>query len=117
MQRSRRAPDNELFDRGCDLVEAALAIRRLTGDAESARAIPALLGCIETAMHELAAAMLELEAAAPIGDALDRPALASADRRRRRGLANLRMALADSATASHAARALTARVLERIDAR
>jgi len=25
-----RPPDNELYDRGCDLVEAALAIRRLT---------------------------------------------------------------------------------------
>ena len=34
---ARRAPDNELYDRGCDLVEAAAAIRRVA-DAERASA-------------------------------------------------------------------------------
>jgi hypothetical protein len=113
MQPSRRAPENDLFDRGCDLVEAASAIRRLAADPESARAIPAVLGCIETSLHELAAAAAELESAEPVASTSE-PWLGAADKRRRRGLANLRMALADAATASQAARGLTARVLERI---
>jgi hypothetical protein len=36
------APDNELYDRGCDLVEAATAIRRVAGAPEATRAVPAL---------------------------------------------------------------------------
>lgn len=112
MQRLRRAPDNELFDRGCDLVEAALAIRRLAGDPDSVRAVPSLLGCIETCLQELAAATTELEAAEPAPAHANGPAVAAADRRRRRGLTNLRIALGDAATASHAARALTARIVE-----
>ena len=36
---SSRAPDNELYDRGCDLVEAAAAIRRVSGADEAARAV------------------------------------------------------------------------------
>jgi hypothetical protein len=115
MQRSRRAPDNELFDRGCDLVEAASAIRRLAADAETARAIPALLGCIETSLQELAAAASELEGAEPPVITSER-SLHIARARRRRGVANLRVALADAAAASHAARALTARVLQRVHA-
>jgi hypothetical protein len=42
---SHRAHDNELYDRGCDLVEAAAAIRRLADAPEAARAVPAVLGC------------------------------------------------------------------------
>jgi hypothetical protein len=48
-----RAPDNELYDRGCDLVEAAAAIARNAASAEAARALPAALGCIEAALQEL----------------------------------------------------------------
>ena len=56
-----RAPDNELYDRGCDLVEAAMAIRRVADAPEAVRAVPAVLGCIEAALRELlwAAAALE----------------------------------------------------------
>jgi hypothetical protein len=35
---SKRPADNELYDRGCDLVEAAMAIRRLADDPGFARA-------------------------------------------------------------------------------
>ena len=34
-----RAPDNELYDRGADLVEAAMAIRRVAGSPEASRAV------------------------------------------------------------------------------
>jgi hypothetical protein len=44
---SKRPADNELYDRGCDLVEAAIAIRRLADDSAARRAVPALLGCVE----------------------------------------------------------------------
>jgi hypothetical protein len=109
-----RAPDNELFDRGCDLVEAAGAIRRLTSDPRSARAVPGLLGCIEASLDELAAAAATLEQADPVDGEAHALVDAAADARRRRGLGNLRVALADAAAAAQAARALTARVLTRI---
>jgi hypothetical protein len=111
---SAHAPDNELFDRGCDLLEAAGAIRRLTSDPRSARAVPGVLGCIEASLDELAAAAATLEQADPVHE--DARALidTAADARRRRGLGNLRVALADAAGATQAARALTARVLTRI---
>lgn len=105
MQLRTRAPDNELFDRGCDLVEAATAIRRLARDEDGQRAIPALLGCIETSLQELAEAAAELEASGA-------PATRR-DERMRRGFANLRTALADAAVAAHAARSLAARALAR----
>jgi hypothetical protein len=56
-----RSADNELFDQGCDLVAAASAIRQAAGAPEAARAVPAVLGCIESALQELmwAAAALE----------------------------------------------------------
>ena len=113
MQLSRRDPDNELFDCGCDLVEAASAIRRLAADPQSARAIPALLGCIETSLQELAAAAAELEVSEHVVTTSD-PTLRAAQSRRCRGIANLRVMLADAAAAAHAARALTARVLQRV---
>ena len=61
---SVRAADNELYDRGCDLVEAATAIRRVSGAADAARAVPAVLGCIESALHELLADAERASAAA-----------------------------------------------------
>ena len=40
---STRPPDNELYERGSDLVEAAASIRRLAADPRAARAVPAVL--------------------------------------------------------------------------
>lgn len=80
-----RDPVNELYDRGCDLVEAATAIRRAVADPAGSRAIPAVLGCVEFALDELA------EAAAA------------------RGLTDLELALRDGRERSAAARDRTAR--------
>ena len=110
----RRAPDNELFDRGCDLLEAAGAIRRLTSDPRSARAVARVLGCIEASPDELAAAAAILEQADPVDGDANAPVDTAAEARRRRGLGNLRVALADAAGTAQAARALAARVLTRV---
>ena len=56
-----RSPDNELYDRGCDLVEAAAAIRQLAGDPRAARAVPAVLGCLEAVLHELSGTCAAME--------------------------------------------------------
>jgi hypothetical protein len=55
---TKRPADNELYDRGCDLVEAAIEIRRLADDPAAARAVPALLGCMEASLHELGCAVV-----------------------------------------------------------
>jgi hypothetical protein len=60
---TERDPVNELYDRGCDLVEAASAMRRAAEMAEVARAAPAVLGCLETALEELSATSAALERA------------------------------------------------------
>ena len=112
----RRAPENELYDRGCDLVEAAAAIHRAAGAAEVARAIPAVLGCIEAALRELAEAAGGLEATTqhaireapettrgrPVGPIM---------LRMHRGYENLRQALSDAERAAAAGRALAGRAL------
>jgi hypothetical protein len=116
-----RAPDNELYDRGTDLVEAAMAIRRVAGSPEASRAVPAVLGCIEAALHELVTATAALEQAmADVGPTtpgcLDR----RADRvveRMHRGYVNLREALFDAHVAAAAARSLTSRALGRASRR
>jgi len=113
---SARAPDNELYDRGCDLVEAAAAIRRVAGAPEGARAVPAVLGCVEAALHELlwAAAAFELTSARSIEErsaARIDPRLTARSARMQRGYANLQDALVDAERASNAARSLAARVL------
>jgi hypothetical protein len=109
-----RAADNELYDRGCDLVQAAAAIRESAGSPEAARAVPAVLGCIEAAMHELLWATVVLEETTarhvrqePHAD----PRLASLSERMRRGYANLEQALADAERAGAAARPLVGRAL------
>jgi hypothetical protein len=109
-----RAPDNELYDRGCDLVEAAAAIRRVAGAPEATRAVPAVLGCIEAALRELlwAAAALEETSArtvAPSGETDSRDARRA--ERMQVGYANLQIALADAERASAAARSLVGRAL------
>jgi hypothetical protein len=110
-----RAPDNELFDRGCDLVEAATAIRRVADAPEAVRAVPAALGCIEAALRELlwAAAALEEMSAQTVeqrSGGKDWIATRRADRMRL-GYANLETALADAERASAAARSLASRAL------
>jgi hypothetical protein len=101
---SKRPADHELYDRGCDLVEAAMAIRRLADDPGAERAVPALLGCVEAAMHELGCAAVSLDETSRD----EVPAGAVADRMHR-GFMNLGLALADAEFASAAARGLAAR--------
>jgi hypothetical protein len=110
-----RPADNELYDRGCDLVEAAAAIRRVADAPEAVRAVPAALGCIEAALRELlwAAAALE-ETSARTVEQRSGSADWIATRRRERmqlGYANLQTALADAERASAAARSLAGRAL------
>ena len=99
-----RPPDNELYDRGCDLVEAALAIRGLTGREGTERALPALLGCMESALQDLRGAVAEAASLRRRSDAGDASA-----QRALRGFANLEVALADAETAAWAARGLAQR--------
>jgi hypothetical protein len=76
------------------------------------RAIPALIGCLETTLDELSAACGELERASTrtmdLGGGRRMPERAE---RMRRGLANLAAALGDAEDASRAARALAGRCL------
>jgi hypothetical protein len=104
---SHRDAVNELYDRGCDLVEAAVAIREAAGDAGGARAIPAVLGCVEAALDALSQATVGLQAS--MGAALD----GTPGRRAERGLVHLETALSDAHVAAAAARALAARSLAR----
>jgi hypothetical protein len=103
---SKRPADNELYDRGCDLVEAAMAIRRLADDPGAGRALPALLGCMETALHELGCAAASMDETS--GHAMPTEAMAD---RMHRGFMNLGLALADAELASTAARGLAGRSL------
>jgi hypothetical protein len=109
---SRREADNELYDFGCDLVEAAADIARSAADPDAARAVPAVLGCIEAALQELSGACAALQRAN--AESTERPsdarALAVVDRLER-GYANLSVALRDARDASRAARSLAARRL------
>ncbi len=109
-------PDNELYDRGCDLVEAAMGIRRIAADPEAARAVPAILGCLEAALHELGCAAPRLHqtsaCALPVqGPAGAGPRLEPMVARMSQGFGNLQQALADAEGAAAAARALAARPL------
>jgi len=111
-----RPPDNELYDRGCDLVEAAASIRRLAADPRAARAMPAVLGCLEAALHELrgaCAAMEETTARSTRARGGSRPndRLRAVADRTRRGFTNLERALNDAEDAASASRSLTARSL------
>jgi hypothetical protein len=111
-----RAPDNELYDRGCDLVEAAAAIRRVADAPEAVRAVPAVLGCIEAALRELlwAAAALEETSARTVEQRSGSTDWIAKRRSERMqvGYANLQTALADAERASAAARSLAGRALE-----
>ena len=91
--------ENELYDLGCDLVQAAAGLARAAADPEAARAVPALLGCIEAALEELSATTIALRSASR------RPRAENLDR----GYRNLHIALQDARYACHAARSLAAR--------
>jgi hypothetical protein len=112
-----RAPDNELYDRGADLVEAAMAIRRVAGSPEATRAAPAVLGCVEAALQELVMASAALEqAVAEVASTTPACRHRRCDRvveRMHRGYANLHDALFDAHAAAAAARSLTSRALGR----
>ncbi len=110
--RSPRSADNELYDRGCDLVEAAVAIHRSALDPAAASAVPAVLGCLEAALNELSRACTTLQEGskqppASAGDAGQQAVV----ERMEQGLTNLRVALEDAESASRAARSLAARRL------
>jgi hypothetical protein len=110
-----RAPDNELYDRGCDLVEAAMAIRRVADAPEAVRAVPAVLGCLEAALRELlwATAAFEQTSARTVEQrsaGTDWIAIRRSERMQH-GYSNLQTALADAERASAAARSLASRAL------
>jgi hypothetical protein len=107
---AQRNAENELYDLGCDLVEAAAGIALRAADPSAARAVPALLGCIEAALQELSGACgalqyVNAESSRPPSDARRR---AVADRLER-GYTNLFVALQDARYACRAARPLAAR--------
>jgi hypothetical protein len=103
-QTEKRPADNELYDRGCDLVEAAMAIRRLAEHRGAERAVPALLGCVESALHELGGAVSSLD------ELVGAPGVPRETvERMHRGFMNLGLALADAELASSAARGLAER--------
>jgi hypothetical protein len=112
---TRRDADNELYDHGCDLVATASAIRRAAGAPEAARAVPAVLGCMEAALQELtwAAAALEQTSNDQLETAYDHPSARTRAiaERMQRGFANLQQALSDGERASAAARSLAGRAL------
>jgi len=113
-----RAPDpvNALYDCGCDLVEAASGLRKCAGHPDAVGAAPAVLGCMEAALRELA------ETSAALSAISDDPFTQGADKhaparrllraeRMRTGLRNLEVALQDAASSATAARSLAARVI------
>lgn len=97
---------NDLYDHGCDLVDAAVELHAGADAPGAARAVPAVTGCLESALRELAVAAAGLERAAMADDASSSPGRRA---RRRQGFANLEVALQDAADAAAAARALAAR--------
>ena len=111
-----RPPDNELYDRGCDLVEAAASIRRLAADPRAARAMPAVLGCLEAALHELRGACAAMEettdrSTRARGGSRPNDRLQAVAERTRRGFTNLERAINDAEDAASASRSLAARSL------
>jgi hypothetical protein len=105
----RRDADNELYDRGCDLVGAAEAIHRVAGDPHAVPAVPAFLGCLERALHELSRAAAAIQENSESLQTSTDPRLGEMTERMCRGLTNLNTALVDAEAASHVARSLAAR--------
>ena len=90
-------------------MEAAAAIRQLAGEPRAARALPAVLGCLEAALAELSGACVEMPETTERAGA--RPTPDAVVQRMRRGFANLQLALLDARGAAMAARSLAARSL------
>jgi hypothetical protein len=116
VRQAEREPDNELYDHGCDLVQAATAIRRSAGSPRAVRAVPAVLGCMESALEELfwAAALLEettTRSVAERGRRRPDPRPKAHRERMQHGFANLQQGLADAERACAAARSLARRAL------
>lgn len=114
MTTTPREAVNSAYDRGCDLVEAARALRGLAAEPTVSEASPAIIGCIETALADLSAASGELArvGCGPVGELSVRAPTFAATKlaRRHQSLMNLEVALYDAATAAGAARPLAARV-------
>lgn len=95
--------ENMLYEAGCELVEAAGGIARVAAEPGAARAVPALLGCLETALDELERACRTLH---------DRSRCTASDPTAHdplgRAYANLAVALQDATDASRTARSLAA---------
>jgi hypothetical protein len=113
---TQRDADNELYDQGCDLVAAAAAIRRAASAPEAARAVPAVLGCMESALQELMWASVALERTSADllkQNARNRPSsrIGPIAERMGSGFANLQQALSDGERASAAARSLAGQAL------
>lgn len=112
-----RVADNVLYDSGCDLVEAAASIARAAGGLEAARAMPAVLGCIEAALQELQIATVGMEATTARSMTGCRAGSHSqaVEARMHHGFANLQNALDDAKGAAGASRSLASRALETAD--
>lgn len=105
---------NELYDRGSDLVEAAAALRQRAGHRGASAAAPAVLGCLEAALRDLAdasAALWTVTGEPPDSTDGSAPARRRQHERMRAGFRNLEVALQDAAGAAAAARSLAARVV------
>ncbi len=103
---------NDLYDHGCDLVDAAAELHSRASVPGAARAVPAVTGCLEAALRELALAAAGLERAAIAEDDENRPSSRRRRARRQQGFVNLEVALHDAADAAAAARALAARAVD-----
>lgn len=99
-----RDPENELYDRACDLVEAAAAIRRAMRP-EAAAAVPALLGCLQAGLADLHLISAALAGSLDIDAGADRARL-------QRGLATLAAALHGAEATADAARVIVVRSTE-----
>jgi hypothetical protein len=107
---------DDIYDRACDLVEATARMRRAAATLQDAQVAPALLNCIEAALHDLAWTAAALDATSIRSTAANRrgpadprgPVLVE---RMQRGWRNLQQTLMDAERAAAAARPLVARAL------
>lgn len=56
----RRDPANELYDRACDVLAAAAALRDVSSSENNDAAIAATLGCLEVTLDDVAVAVEQL---------------------------------------------------------
>jgi hypothetical protein len=53
-------PENELFDAACELLEATRRLNAAARDPRCARALPATLGCLSSALDSLAGTCMDV---------------------------------------------------------